>query len=228
MRSTCDLLKQEAASHIKSIDIIVTHLQDIYRETGDESAKMALESLRGCIRNVSFLKSPATGKNLQNDGKRKIVGPPDSKGVNFVDRVKAIMCNAAMKNGQLINSNARGHAGVYTFYVDFEAFCAGMDKLQSVHEGELKEYLGGTNRNVQVTKVCHFIGHVVRMRVINDSSLQLSDLAFAFEEYYGNKETVKRKLSSKSLSPQEKEFFAFFEGILKGAKRQLEAKRKFE
>ena len=102
-----------------------------------------------------------------------------------------------------------------------------LKKLLSVHERELKEYLGGSLNNVQVTKVCQFLGHVARMKVVNDSKLQLSDLAFAFETYY-NVDTVKRKLSAKDLTCQEKEFFDFFKGVLKGVKTQIEAKRKLE
>lgn len=227
MISTCDLLKQEAASHLQSLNKIFTHLQLLYKEKGDENAKMALESLQGSIRNASFLSSAASGKNLQNNGNRKFLGPPGSETVSFTDRVKAIMRNAATKNGQKIKCNARGHAGEYTFYVDAEVFCGGIEKLLSVHERELKEYLGGSLNNVQVTKVCQFLGHVARMKVVNDSKLQLSDLAFAFETYY-NIDTVKRKLSAKDLTCQEKEFFDFFKGVLKGVKTQIEAKRKLE
>ena len=66
------------------------------------------------------------------------------------------------------------------------------------------------------------------MNIINDSKLQLSDLAFAFESYYQNLDTVKKKLSVKELSHQEKDFFTFFESTLKGVKKQLEAAQKPE
>lgn len=222
MRSTYDFLKQEATSHLKSIGLIINHLRQVYEETGDERAKMALDSLCGSFQSCTFIGPPATAKNHISADSKSFVGPPSSD-VRFSDRVKSIVTKAATKNGQLIESNARGHADAYTFFIDSNVFCKGIDKLLSVHEREFKEYLGGTMTNVQVTKVCHFLGHVVRMKVINDSKLQLSDLTFAFEPYY-NAVTVKKKLSVKELSYQEKDFFNFFESLLKGLKKQLEAK----
>lgn len=226
MTSTYDFLKQEAASHIQSIKRIVTHLQQVYDETGDDQAKMVLDSLLGNFQTSTFLGSPATGKNLLKKGGNKFQGAPSSSDIRFTDRVKAIIKKASTKNGQRIETSARGHAGTYIFNIDAEVFCASIDKLMSVHERELREYLGGTMTNIQVTRVCHFIGHVVRMNVINDSSLQLTDLAFAFETYYQNMETVKKKLSVKDLSYQEKDFFNFFESTMKGVKSQIEAQRK--
>lgn len=223
MKSTYDFLKQEATSHLKSIGNIINHLQHVYEETGDEHAKLALDSLRGSFQTYAFIGSPATRKNHIHADAKTFVGSPSSD-VSFADRVKTIVNKAATKNGELIESNARGHARAYPFYIDANVFGKGVDKMLSVHEREFKEYLGGTLMNVQVTKVCHFIGHVVRMRVVNDSKLQLSDLTFAFEPYY-NPVTVKKKLSVKELSYQEKDFFNFFESLLKGVKKQLEAKK---
>lgn len=228
MKSTYDLLSQEATSHLQSIDRIFAHLQKVYQETGDEDAKMAMDSLRGNLRTCTFLGPPATGKNMLKKEGNTFQGPPASNEERFTDRVKCIISRAATKNGQRIETSARGHAGAYLFYIDAEAFCKAIDKLLSVHEREVKEYLGGTLYCVQVTKVCQFIGHVVRMNIINDSKLQLSDLAFAFESYYQNLDTVKKKLSVKELTFQEKDFFTFFESTLKGVKKQLEAAQKPE
>lgn len=151
--------------------------------------------------------SPASGKN-----KERIIKPE-----TFMDRVKAIITKAATKNGQRVESNARGHAGAYLYNINAEVFCKAVDKLAVVHERELKEYLGGSMNNVKVTKVCQFIGHVVRMNIINDSQLQLTDMAFAFNCYYKS-ETVRAKLSVKDLSYAEEDFFSFFKGLLKGIK----------
>ena len=189
---------------------------------------MAMDILRGNLRTCTFLGPPATCKNMLKKEGNTFQGPPASNEERFTDRVKCIISRAATKNGQRIETSARGHAGAYLFYIDAEAFCKAIDKLLSVHERELKEYLGGTLYCVQVTKVCQFIGHVVRMNIINDSKLQLSDLAFAFESYYQNLDTVKKKLSVKELSHQEKDFFTFFESTLKGVKKQLEAAQKPE
>ena len=225
MTSTYDFLKQEAVGHLNSVSRIISHLRNCY-EAGDKQALQVLESLGLSIRSYDFNISPATGKNLakqkgdkpfagapcskNNTDKPTILGsPPEVTDSLFTDRVKAIIRKAAEKNGLRMETTARGHMGIYIFNVDAEVFGEGIDKLVLNHKSELKEYLGGTMRNVQVTRVCHFIGHVVRMHVVNDSKLQLTDMAFAFENYYKNLDTVRKKLSVKSLSYQEKEFFAF-------------------
>ena len=79
----------------------------------------------------------------------------------------------------------------------------------------LKEMLGGSMNCVQVTKVCSFIGNVVRMHVINDVNLQTVDLLFAFEGYYGNQQTIQAKLGDKKTSSEQKVILGTFEGLLR-------------
>lgn len=133
----------------------------------------------------------------------------------FADRVKAIICKAATKNGQRIETSARGNAGAYIFNIDAEAFCKAMDEMVSSYGDGLKEMLGGTMNCVQVTKVCSFIGNVVRMHVINDVNLQTVDLLFAFEGYYGNQQTIQAKLGDKKTSSEQKVILGTFEGLLR-------------
>ena len=135
----------------------------------------------------------------------------------FADRVKAIMRKAAEKNGQRIESHARGNAGTYIYNVDAEAFCLAMDKMVSMHGEKLKAYLGGTMENVQVTKVCFFIGQTISRQIINDSQLQLADMFFAFEKYY-KLSTVQSRLSVKSCSDEESVLLGTFEGLLRTCK----------
>ena len=118
----------------------------------------------------------------------------------FADRVKAIMRKAATKNGQRIETSAKGHAGAYIYHVNAEAFCKAMDEMVSTYGEKLKELLGGTMNCLQVTKVCFFIGSVVRMHVINDVNLQTVDMLFAFEGYYDNLQTVQAKLGDKKAT----------------------------
>ena len=241
MTSTYDFLKQEAVGHLDSVSRIISHLKECC-EAGDKQALQVLESLGLSIRSYDFNISPATGKNLakqkgdkpfvsapcsiNNSDKPTILNsPPEVNDGLFTDRVKAIIRKAAEKNGQRIETIARGHVSAYIFNIDAEVFGEGIDKLVLNHKSELKEYLGGTMRNVQVTRVCHFIGNVVRMHVINDSKLQLTDIAFAFEDCYRNLDTVRKKLSVKSLSYQEKEFFAFVSSSLESAKKTVYAQR---
>ena len=135
----------------------------------------------------------------------------------FADRVKSIMRKAATKNGERIKTSVKGHPGTYVYNVDVVAFCKAMDELVSAYGQRLKEFLGGTMYCVQVTKVCQFIGQVVRRQIINDAQLQLADMLFAFEDYY-NLSTVKSKLSIKRCSNDQKVLLGTFEGLLRGYK----------
>lgn len=134
---------------------------------------------------------------------------------SFAERVKAIMRKAATKNGQTIKSNARGHEREYKFYVDADAFCKAMDEMAAVYSDKLREMLGGTLATVQVTKVCAFIGHVIRMQEINDERLQAVDLLFAFEDYYSNLQTVQARLGDRNKSDDQDVALGTFQGLLK-------------
>ena len=133
----------------------------------------------------------------------------------FADRVKAIVRKAATKNGQRIETSARGNAGAYIYNIDAEAFCKAMDEMVSSYGDGLKEMLGGTMNCVQVTKVCSFIGNVIRMHVINDVDLQTVDLLFAFEDYYDNLQTVQAKLGDRKTSSEQNVVLGTFEGLLR-------------
>ena len=133
----------------------------------------------------------------------------------FADRVKAIVRKAATKNGQRIETSARGNAGAYIYNIDAEAFCKAMDEIVSSYGNGLKEMLGGTMNCVQVTKVCSFIGNVIRMHVINDVDLQTVDLLFAFEGYYDNLQTVQAKLGDRKTSSEQNVVLGTFEGLLR-------------
>ena len=134
---------------------------------------------------------------------------------SFAERVKAIMRKAATKNGQMVASNARGHAREYRFYVDAEAFCKAMDEMAAVYPDRLRVMLGGSLATVQVTKVCTFIGHVIRMQEINDECLQAVDLLFAFEDYYDNRQTVRARLGDGRKTDDQAVVLGTFQGLLK-------------
>ena len=133
----------------------------------------------------------------------------------FAERVKAIMRKAASKNGQRIETSAKGHAGAYIYNINAEAFCKAMDEMVSSYGQKLKDFLGGSMNCLQVTKVCFFIGHVIRMNVINDTNLQMADIVFAFEDYYDNALTVKTKLGDKKTTSDQNVLLGTFEGLLK-------------
>ena len=133
----------------------------------------------------------------------------------FADRVKAIIRKAATKNGQRIESHARGNAGAYIYYIDADAFCQAMDEMVNNYADSLAQLLGGSLNCVQVTKVCFFVGSVIRMHVINDANLQTVDALFAFEDYYDNLQTVQAKLGDKRTTSEQNVILGTFEGLLR-------------
>ena len=133
----------------------------------------------------------------------------------FVDRVKAIIRKAATKNGLQIESHARGNTGAYIYHIDAEAFCQAMDEMVNNYADSLTQLLGGSLNCVQVTKVCFFVGSVIRMHVINDANLQTVDVLFAFEDYYDNLQTVQAKLSDKRTTSEQNVILGTFEGLLR-------------
>ena len=60
--------------------------------------------------------------------------PPASR---FVNRVKAIVMEAATKNGQMIVTNTRAWRGGYVFFVDGERIGRMMDDLMKNHEEKI-------------------------------------------------------------------------------------------
>ena len=81
MISTYDFLRQEAISHLNSVNGIIDHLKKSYQETGDPSARQALESLGLTLQMFKFAGQPGTDKNLNpiEDGPTSLIGKPESK-----------------------------------------------------------------------------------------------------------------------------------------------------
>jgi len=133
----------------------------------------------------------------------------------FAERTKAIVRQMATKNGESIETCAKGHAGAYIYYVNADCFCRAIDDmLQSDNRKYLSDYLAGSN-GLEATRVCLFIGHVLNMHLINDFRLQTVDVLFAFEKYYPSKNTIKNKLSLKDITGTQKLFFETFRSLLK-------------
>lgn len=146
---------------------------------------------------------------------------PQTNGeVTFCQRVKDIITKAATKNGQSMQSHAKGHERTYTFWIDAEAFCKAMDTLLREDEKMLTDFLGGSIFCTQVGRVCFFIGRVIEMHLINDANLQLTDLTFAFEDYYPNTQSVRTKLSAKECTPDQKVLLRVFQGLLNRYKKR--------
>lgn len=179
-----------------------------YFMENDPQVTQFLKQMRGYDK-PKLQKAPASKNNLSRKDED-----------DFIDRVKAIITMAAEKNNQTIKTNARGHAREYVFYIDSQLFCRTMDAFAREHSDKLMQYLEGSVHCVQVTKVCHFIGHILRMYIINDQSLQMADLLFAFKKYY-TLSTVRVKLSKQTEETyEEKLLFETFRSVSRRYKTQ--------
>ena len=135
--------------------------------------------------------------------------------VTFDYMVKAIVCKAATRNGETIRSNAKGHAGSYPFYINADIFCKAMDEMMEKELDMMMEYLNGSPANLYINKVGAFIGRTISMCVINDQSLQMSDMVFAFEELSTNEKTIRSSLSRTAKTYQFRQLMNTFEGYLR-------------
>ena len=196
------------------------HVQGSYIDVHDnENVYLSVEKAEVKMRQAAQASPKEKLQQKEQLEQRPVEQRPETRCVapaeSFVERVKAIMRKAATKNGQTMKSNARGHEREYTFYVDAEAFCKAMDEMAAVYADKLREMLGGSLATVQVTKVCAFIGHVIRMQVINDEKLQAVDLLFAFEDYYDKPQTVQARLGDRNKSDDQDVALGTFQGLLK-------------
>lgn len=221
----CDLPTSEAAHTFGQMAILLT---------GDARWQRVSPEIHRGIMEKARLQDSINSKLLEYMGKlmerptpeapkeqpMAAVQPQSCGEVTFCQRVKDIITKAATKNGQRMQSRAKGHERTYTFRIDAEAFCRAMDTLLREDAAMLEEFLGGTLCSTQVGKVCFFIGRVVEMHVINDDNLQLTDLLFAFEDCYPNLQTVKTKLSAKECSPSQKVLLGVFRGLLNRYKKR--------
>lgn len=132
----------------------------------------------------------------------------------FVNRVKAIVKEAAKKNNQKIVTNSRAWQGEYVFFVDGERIAKMMDDLRKNYEKKIEDFLEPYQKCDGVTVVAPFIGKVLDIKELRAQDLQKSDLAFAFAPYYNGVSAVKR-MSDKLDSDVAKVLLGTFEGLLR-------------
>ena len=133
----------------------------------------------------------------------------------FVNRVKAIVKEAAKKNGETIPAKPRGQVGEYVFFVDSERIVKMMDDLRRNHETKINEFLCSTSKYDGVMIVAPFIGKLLKMEELRARDLQLTDLEFAFAPYYNKPASAVRRLSDKMDSAEANILFGLLEGMLK-------------
>ena len=133
----------------------------------------------------------------------------------FVNMVKAIVKEAAKKNGETIPAKPRGQVGEYVFSVDGERIAKMMDDLRKNHEAKINEFLSGTKKYDGVMIVAPFIGGILKIEELRARDLQLTDLEFAFIPYYIKPASAVRRLSERMDSAEAKILFGLLEGMLK-------------
>ena len=135
----------------------------------------------------------------------------------FCEHVKNIVKAFAQHNGEVINTNAKGVAGQYTFDVDADSFCLMMNELRTNYDYRLNDYLTGRDAEgaKQLTLVCPFIGHALSLNIINTPQLQKTDLEPVLLQFYPGSKSIKNKLSFRSGLPAEEHLFSMVETLLK-------------
>ena len=175
-----------------------------------------LEKLVAMI-NEAIKRLPMTDNKADNKAetpKSAKVEPELAPVDRFVNRVKAIMMEAAKRNGERIVTKTRAWQGEYTFFVDGERIAKMMDDLRKNHEDRIAEFIEPYQRCDGVTVVAPFIGRLLDIEELRAMDLQKSDLDFAFAPYYNNGATAVKKMSSR-LDDDVNVLFGTLEGLLR-------------
>ena len=163
--------------------------------------------------NEAIKRLPMTDNKAETPKSAKVepeLAPVD----RFVNRIKAIMMEAAKRNGERIVTKTRAWQGEYTFFVDGERIAKMMDDLRKNHEDKIVEFLEPYQRCDGVTVVAPFIGRLLDIEELRAKDLQKSDLDFAFAPYYNNGATAVKKMSSR-LDDDVNVLFGTLEGLLR-------------
>ena len=222
LRKVEDVIKEAMdTSNLNVVYHYITYLLAHANDTRDACLRSDIDDIMKAHGLEPFKRVPASACNMPSDRShdsdrqrvrlRRELASRDS----FAEKAKDVVSKMASKNGETIHSLSRGHARTYLYYVDTDAFCRAMDDMVSQHGEDLDAYLGKTSCPDGVSFVCPFIGSVLKMLVINDSQLQLTDTLFAFEEAGYNPQTAKKELSIKLESDDLKLMLSHFESLLK-------------
>ena len=133
----------------------------------------------------------------------------------FVNRVKAIVTEAAKKNGETIKTNTRAWQGEYVFFVDGQRIAKMMDDLRKNYEAKINEFLSITSKYDGVMIVAPFIGKLLQMKELRARDLQFTDLEFAFAPYYNKPASAVKRMSDKLDSAEANMLFSLLAGIQK-------------
>ena len=132
----------------------------------------------------------------------------------FVNRVKAIVMEAAKKNGETIKTNTRAWQGEYVFFVDGRRIAKMMDDLRKNYEAKINEFLSITSKYDGVMIVAPFIGKLLQIDELRARDLQFTDLEFAFVPYYNRPASAVKRMSDKLDTAEANMLFGLLQGLL--------------
>lgn len=164
-------------------------------------------NLQSNIKNQTIIIGAPQDEDAKEDGAAgNDLNNTDDPAAAFVERVKAIMTEAAKNNGKRMTNNARGNTTIYTCNVDDKGFAAVMDKLLEENRAEIEAYLGGANANVavKIKYVAPFIGHIHSTHRYTPEQMPNTEFKDAFEAFYGNGDTAVNKMTEKYPSDEAK------------------------
>ena len=141
-----------------------------------------------------------------------------SNAERLIQRVVHIFNKVETLNGQRITTSARGHEGSYTFVVDVEGIKKALNDLIKNHKAKIEDYLRDKQNCESMPVVCPMVGYILRSHTMNSSNVQLSDIAFALKDFYGESTAV-NYLSKKMRSQEAEVLFNTLLGLLKRYKK---------
>ena len=226
MQQTKDLsaLKEKYDDACRDRDIEKTRA-DIYEKNFNEALKawalkheVEIKVVNGQLeiiskKTIQSAESPPAVTPPENANSPTDVIDPKDKVVLFVECVIDIFETAATNNHQTISTNPKGHNKEYTYYINIDCLKRSMDRLLKENGPLIQKYLG-PSRGLQIGKICHFIGRVINLKIVNDKHLQKTDILFAFEKYKSKPQTVRSRLSEEPYNAALDDLISTFKDIL--------------
>lgn len=132
------------------------------------------------------------------DNPDEVVEEKDNTAELFVKRVTHIILKAQDRNGEPIEFEDNKHNKcTYVFNIAGRQFEKVMNELLNNYPEQILDYLDGASgdKALGVTKVCSFIGRVIKMNIFNDKDIRNIDFEPAFSFVYGEKNAQGKKPS---------------------------------
>ena len=146
---------------------------------------------------IDIVRVETSDYTMKNPTKKTHEHPAPPSPDEFVEAVEFIVKHAAHQNGHLIETNDKGVAGCYRFWLDASAWCDTMDKLLDNHRELIEAVLEHKQRADGVNLLAGFIGAIIDERLFQkDKGIRKMELLESFKAYYGEeKPSVRTKMA---------------------------------